>query len=325
VSTVKQVAGHDPGGLLAQERPPGAACTPRRRVEPVAAQRRADRGRRDPYAEAQQLALDALVAPDGVLLGQPDDQALDVLVQWWPAGLAVRGGPGVGDQPPMPAQQRLGLDEEARPAGSRQDAADRSEQRPVGGLQPGSWGLAAEDGELVAQHQDLEVLGSVTAGEQHEQLDGATQRQVGKSRQHKSDLCGGWQKRHPTDPWSTRTCSSQPTSEFAYPTRSTAIPTRPPAGPAGPCWPGSPRLPHPATAGAAACPAAACQGDDRDGHAVGDQHPERGSSAGSARPASPGRSAPLSGADSGNPASAQSPIPLGHQLRECPLIRPSYL
>jgi hypothetical protein len=73
----------------------------------------------------------------------------------------------------MPAQQRLGRDEEARPAGSGQDAADRGEQGAVGGLELGSWDLAVEHGELVAQHEDLQVLGSVATGELGEQLDGA--------------------------------------------------------------------------------------------------------------------------------------------------------
>jgi hypothetical protein len=66
-----------------------------------------------------------------------------------------------------------------------ESAADRCELRPIGGLQPGSWSLAAEHGELVAQEQDLEVLGGVTAGELGEELDGAAQRQVGKSWQHR--------------------------------------------------------------------------------------------------------------------------------------------
>jgi hypothetical protein len=65
----------------------------------------------------------------------------------------------------MPAQQRLWLHEEARPVGLGQDAADRGEQRAVGGLQLGSWELATQDSELVAEHQDLKVLGGVTAGE----------------------------------------------------------------------------------------------------------------------------------------------------------------
>jgi hypothetical protein len=104
VSRVKQVAGDDPGGLLAQERPPGDVGSPWCRVQPMAAKRRSDRGRRDPNPEVLQFALDALVAPGGVLLGQADDQLLGLLVQRWPARPAVRVGPGAGDQPPMPAQ-----------------------------------------------------------------------------------------------------------------------------------------------------------------------------------------------------------------------------
>jgi hypothetical protein len=82
----------------------------------------------------------------------------------------------------VPAQQRLRLHEEARPAGLGQHAADRGQQGTVGGLQPESWDLAAQDGELVAQHQNLKVLGAITASEQCEQLDGAAQREVGELR-----------------------------------------------------------------------------------------------------------------------------------------------
>ena len=49
---------------------------------------------------------------------------------------------------------------------------------------------AAEDHELVAQDEDLHVLSGVTAGEQHEQLDGTPQREVGELRQHQDGLPG---------------------------------------------------------------------------------------------------------------------------------------
>jgi hypothetical protein len=74
------------------------------------------------------------------------------------------------DQPAVPAQQRLGLDEEARPAAAGSDLAERGEQGAVGGLKPGPCDTAAQHGELVAQHQDLQVLGGVATGEQDEQL-----------------------------------------------------------------------------------------------------------------------------------------------------------
>jgi hypothetical protein len=43
----EEVAGQDPGGLSAQERPPGRRCTPWSGIKPVAAQGRPDRRGRD--------------------------------------------------------------------------------------------------------------------------------------------------------------------------------------------------------------------------------------------------------------------------------------
>jgi hypothetical protein len=108
-----------------------------------------------------------------------------------PPGPAVAGrsgggvGPRPGDQSPMPTQQRVGLHQEAGPAGSREDAADLGEQRPIGRLQLGTWDLSAQDGELVAQHEDLQVLGGLATSQQHEQLDRAAERQVGELRQRR--------------------------------------------------------------------------------------------------------------------------------------------
>jgi hypothetical protein len=62
---------------------------PWRWIQSVAAQRRADRGRGDGHAKPLQLAVDPLVAPAKVLLGQAEDQLLHLLVQRRPAGLAV--------------------------------------------------------------------------------------------------------------------------------------------------------------------------------------------------------------------------------------------
>jgi hypothetical protein len=112
------------------------------------------------------------------LPGQPEDQLLYLLVEGGSARSTTRVGPRAGDEAPVPAQQRLRGDEEAGPAGPGQDTADGSEQGAVGGLEPGSWHLAAQHEQLVAQHEDLQVLGGVAAGEHRERLDGAAQRQV---------------------------------------------------------------------------------------------------------------------------------------------------
>jgi hypothetical protein len=86
----------------------------------------------------------------------------------------------------MPALQRLRCDEEAGPTVAWENAADGGEHSAVGRFELGR-DLAAQHSQLVTKHQDLQVLDSIAAGQQHEQLDGAAQGQVGESRQH-----AGW-------------------------------------------------------------------------------------------------------------------------------------
>jgi len=168
--------------------------------------------------------LDALVAPAWVLLGQANDQPLDVLIERRSPCSGVRVGPGASDQAAVPAQQGLRLDEEARPAGLREHAADRGEQGPVGGLQPEACDVAVEHGQLVAQHQDLKVLGGITASEQCEQLDGAAQRQIGESGQHPGPPWWGSRAATVASRASMRTRSSQVLSQYSHPTGSLTHP-----------------------------------------------------------------------------------------------------
>jgi hypothetical protein len=56
----------------------------------------------------------------------------------------------------MPVEEGLGLDQEHRPAGSRELAAQRCKQGAILGLEPGPWKLATQDREFVTQHGDLE-------------------------------------------------------------------------------------------------------------------------------------------------------------------------
>jgi len=113
----EEVARDDACGLLAQERAPGGGRPPWRGIQPVTTKGGADRGRGDLDAKPQELALDALLAPVGVLLGEADDQLLHVLVERRPSWSVTRVGPRADDQPPVPAQQRLWGDQEAGPAG----------------------------------------------------------------------------------------------------------------------------------------------------------------------------------------------------------------
>jgi hypothetical protein len=165
-----EVAGDDPGGLLTQERPPSRGCATRDGVESMTAEGSSDRGCRDFHPKAQGFSPDAPIAPARVLPRQADDQLLDSSSSGGRPRSTTRVAPCAGDQPPVPAHQGLGPDEEARPARPRQDTADGGEQGPVGRLQRRSGSLAVEDGELLAQDKDLKILGGITAGERGEEL-----------------------------------------------------------------------------------------------------------------------------------------------------------
>src|SRR4029453_17895411 len=85
----------------------------------------------------RRLELQRLVRP-------ADDQLLNAVVEWRSSLSTPRVGPGARDEAAVPAQQRLRLDEEARPATTRQCPADRREQGAVSGLEPGTCEWASE-------------------------------------------------------------------------------------------------------------------------------------------------------------------------------------
>jgi predicted ATPase len=72
--------------------------------------------------------------------------------------------------------------------------------------------LPAQHGQLVPQHQDLQILGSVARSQQDEQSDRAAEGQVGELRQHAGSLRKGSAERHPT-----ARCSSELTAQRPCP------------------------------------------------------------------------------------------------------------
>ena len=71
----------------------------------------------------------------------------------------------------MPTQDRVGLHHEDGPAVTAEDASERGEDRSVGGFEARPDDLALQHGELVAQHQDLDIFGTIPAATQHQQVD----------------------------------------------------------------------------------------------------------------------------------------------------------
>ena len=85
-------------------------------------------------------------------------------------GLAVAGGPVAGGESSVPVQDRDGCDEKATSTMAGETMAGESsgeggDQCSVGPVHPGSRGAAVQYGELVAQCEDLDVLGRGGAGE----------------------------------------------------------------------------------------------------------------------------------------------------------------
>jgi len=59
----------------------------------------------------------------------------------------------------MPAKDGLGRDEERRPPLARDQVGERADERPIRPGEARTGDLPLEHGELVAQHEDLGVLG----------------------------------------------------------------------------------------------------------------------------------------------------------------------
>jgi hypothetical protein len=159
VSTVKQVHRQDALGLGAEEPPPGDRRARRCRVDAGPVQDGPYRAGPDPEAQATQLTVDATVAPARVLPGQPHHQRPKLGRHSW-ATTPVRVAPAASDQILMPAQQRLRLDEQPVPAGAGQQSGESGQDGPVGPVEPRSGHLTPQHRDLMAQHQQFDVLRS---------------------------------------------------------------------------------------------------------------------------------------------------------------------
>src|SRR5215472_10830917 len=107
-----------------------------------------------------QLTVDPAVTPAGVLAGKPEYQGFDVPAGGWPAGPAPLGpgGPAAADDVAVPAHDRVRGDQQPQPvaAGFRYHAEQSRQERPVRPVQVrAAWLLPLQDGELLAQEQNL--------------------------------------------------------------------------------------------------------------------------------------------------------------------------
>ncbi|MGO8870298.1 MAG: hypothetical protein ACLQPH_02655 [Acidimicrobiales bacterium] len=124
-----------------------------------------------------EFAVDPAVSPSRVLPGQADDQA-HCAGRGRRSARHLRVGPLPLDQLPVPAQQGVGLHEEAMELGTGQQPAETGEKSPVRRAKCWTDYLAAEDRYLMSKHDDLDgQIGVVTASET-EQLQGPKEGEI---------------------------------------------------------------------------------------------------------------------------------------------------
>jgi hypothetical protein len=202
---VEEVAGQHGRRLGVQELPPSRVGVPdRSRRYPPLLQDAADGGRSDAVAKLEQLALDSLVSPAGILPGH----ALDQLGHGGGEGRASEAmwiGPFPGDQAMMPAQDCARCDHAMPPQHLRQPADERGEDRSIRPVHTRPWIRSPQDGNVVAQYQELDVLGRRRAAEQQQQVQQPQKDQVKQTQRHEPRSCpDGWphdlpgQRRRPT-------------------------------------------------------------------------------------------------------------------------------
>jgi hypothetical protein len=154
-----------------------------------AALRTPDGGGGDAVVESDELAVDASVAPGGVLAGHLEYQRADRLWGGWAAWLSSRVGPAAGDELGVPAQQGSRGDEPNPAQRGGEQSAQRAEDGAVDPVHRRAGVASTQDGDLVTEHQDLDVLGCIRASEQRQPAQQTGEEQIGESEGHSRRSC----------------------------------------------------------------------------------------------------------------------------------------
>jgi hypothetical protein len=174
-------------GLCPEELPPGQCRPLGRRFDAGPVEDGPYGAGPDPalVPEPAQLTVDATVAPGRVLPCQPQHQIADLQRHAWTT-TPVWVAPAPSHQILMPAQQRLGPDEQPVPARARQQPGESGQHRTVSPVQSGSDHLPAEHRNLVPQHQQLHVVGRRAPCQQHQPSQQLAEHQIEQSKRHLS-------------------------------------------------------------------------------------------------------------------------------------------
>src|SRR6266576_1906988 len=145
----------------AEELPPRLAA-PRGGIEPGAVEDLPDRRRGDRMAETDELAVDTPVTPGRILRRDPHDQCPEPRADRRAVPTSLRIRPVPGDKTAMPAQQgRRRNEERGRPPLPVEHPTEPREHHAIAVVETRPWVLAAKHRELVAQHEDLDIFGTL--------------------------------------------------------------------------------------------------------------------------------------------------------------------
>jgi hypothetical protein len=85
---------------------------------------------------------------------------------------------------PVPGEQGAGCHDPVQPQVPGQQPGERGDHGAVSPVRLRAGNLAAQDRDLVPQHQDLNILGGVAAGEQRQPAEQPDHEQIGEAGDH---------------------------------------------------------------------------------------------------------------------------------------------
>jgi hypothetical protein len=150
----------------------------------VPTQHRSDARLRHADAEFLKLADDAEISPPGIFPSDAADQLDGLIEKGRTSRRTVRVGPVPADQCTVPTEDGLWPDEERAPALARHETSEEDDEGTVGPGEAGTGDLAAQHGQLVAEHEDLGVLGGCVHAVDAEHFQDAPDETVEEGERH---------------------------------------------------------------------------------------------------------------------------------------------
>jgi len=180
----EEVALEDARRLPAQKLRPAGLESPRRGLDSLPPEDFPDGAASKRNTEPDQLALDPPVSPAGVLARQTQDQLAHDVRRRRTTRTTTRIRPAARHQLAMPPQQPRRRHQKRRPRTPRQRRTERRQRSPISRLKPRAPDLPLQHPQLVAQHQDLDLLLTLRAQPQHKQLQQSPQHPIEKRQHH---------------------------------------------------------------------------------------------------------------------------------------------